>query len=485
MTLPLFGIYYLIVLSSAIIMNGKRNFMIDRTSALPLIFISVFFHYTLGSLEFHFINLSKSHSDAKTYCRQSYTDLATVENPADMNTLIALLSTTADTTWIGLEIGNEWSWHWSKADESTDYFYWETEETQASNMEKCVAMSHNGTWLMKDCKEEHSFVCHGYSDASSHMLIVDAKSWRDAQSYCRSLSSDLVSIHSAEENTDVRNLLTSETVWIGLFRDPWKWSSGSNSSFRLWKPNQPKYVNGQECVVAEFKDGGQWSNRNCGAKSSFICQKELESTSSSTRTQTTPTQSTPQLLQTNLTTPQQNAPQAATETFHFNELNITNMTTSAPEHSVTAFPTQIGTLAQSTLQSSSVTSQKNSSFTKSENLILIKKNLTWIEALTYCQKHYVDIVVINSKDIQDKVAEIAQNATSQYVWLGLRYSCTFQFWFWIGTTPSCYQNWMPGQGPEMVYECGASGAVEATGRQQWTGLAETEELNFICSGNGG
>lgn len=112
----------------------------------------------------------------------------------------------------------------------------------------------------------------GYSDASSHMLIAEAKSWRDAQSHCRSLSSDLVSIHSAEENTAVTNLPTSETVWIGLFRDPWKWSSGSHSSFRLWKPNQPKY-NGQECVVAAFKDGGQWSNRNCETKSPFICHK--------------------------------------------------------------------------------------------------------------------------------------------------------------------------------------------------------------------
>lgn len=134
----------------------------------PFLFIfTVFFHFTVGSLEFHFINQSKSYREAQTYCRQSYTDLATIENPTDMNTLIGLVSTTADTAWIGLEIGNEWNWHWSRADKR-DYFNWETEETQASTEEECAAVSQKGTWLMKDCKEEHSFVCHGKYNSMYH-----------------------------------------------------------------------------------------------------------------------------------------------------------------------------------------------------------------------------------------------------------------------------------------------------------------------------
>lgn len=134
----------------------------------PFLFIfTVFFHFTLGSLEFHFINQSKSYREAQTYCRQSYTDLATIENPTDMNTLIGLVSTTADMAWIGLEIGNEWNWHWSRADER-DYFNWETEETQASTEEECAAVSQKGTWLMKDCEEEHSFVCHGKYNSMYH-----------------------------------------------------------------------------------------------------------------------------------------------------------------------------------------------------------------------------------------------------------------------------------------------------------------------------
>lgn len=107
--------------------------------------------------------------------------------------------------------------------------------------------------------------------------------------------------------------------------------------------------------------------------------------------------------------------------------------------------------------------------------------MTWIDAMSYCREHHVDLVHITSKDIQEAVAEKARNATSTHVWLGLRYTCKFNFWFWTKSITSCYQNWAPGQGSEEKYDCGASGAIEATGGQQWVGLPETEKLNFICA----
>lgn len=114
-------------------------------------------------------------------------------------------------------------------------------------------------------------------------------------------------------------------------------------------------------------------------------------------------------------------------------------------------------------------------------MILIQENMTWIEALSYCRKHYFDLVDIKTKNIQDQVAQKAKNATSSYVWLGLRYTVQFNFWFWIRSTSSCYQNWLPGEGPQRDYGSAVSGAMEATGGQQWVGLPETEKLNFICN----
>lgn len=107
--------------------------------------------------------------------------------------------------------------------------------------------------------------------------------------------------------------------------------------------------------------------------------------------------------------------------------------------------------------------------------------MTWIDAMSYCREHHIDLVHITTKDIQEKVAEKAKNATSPHVWLGLRYTCNFDFWFWISSTSGCYLNWAPGQGSEGKYDCGFTGAIEATGGQQWVGLPETDKLNFICS----
>lgn len=112
---------------------------------------------------------------------------------------------------------------------------------------------------------------------------------------------------------------------------------------------------------------------------------------------------------------------------------------------------------------------------------MIRENLTWIQALSYCRKNHVDLVHITTRDVQEKVAAITKNSASPHVWIGLRYTCLFRFWFWATSAPGCYQNWAPGQGPRRDYGCGVTGAVQATGGQQWVGLPDGERLNFICS----
>lgn len=111
----------------------------------------------------------------------------------------------------------------------------------------------------------------GSDETSGHVFVDVTKSWRAAQNHCRNLSSDLVSIRSTEENEAVQNVSVSQDVWIGLFKDRWKWSDGSNSSFRYWKPAQPNYLTDQDCVAAVFKDGGLWNDLKCGGQRKFVC----------------------------------------------------------------------------------------------------------------------------------------------------------------------------------------------------------------------
>ncbi|KAJ8336538.1 hypothetical protein SKAU_G00377580 [Synaphobranchus kaupii] len=113
-----------------------------------------------------------------------------------------------------------------------------------------------------------------------------------------------------------------------------------------------------------------------------------------------------------------------------------------------------------------------------DNLILVKENKTWDEALTYCRQHHDDLVSVTTETLQHWVKRRAENASTSYVWLGLRFSCTLRFWFWVNSEGLCYENWA---GVYPVSECRHTGAVESRNRQKWVSLPETERLNFICS----
>uniref|UniRef100_A0A8D0AG63 C-type lectin domain-containing protein n=1 Tax=Sander lucioperca TaxID=283035 RepID=A0A8D0AG63_SANLU len=107
--------------------------------------------------------------------------------------------------------------------------------------------------------------------AVTFVFVNIAMSWFDAQTYCREHHTDLASVRNAADNQKVLGAIPYlGIVWIGLFRDTWKWSDGSNSSFRFWQNGQTDY-NGKTCVAANFSDSGKWGDWTCGWKRSFIC----------------------------------------------------------------------------------------------------------------------------------------------------------------------------------------------------------------------
>ncbi|XP_066513109.1 uncharacterized protein [Hoplias malabaricus] len=118
-----------------------------------------------------------------------------------------------------------------------------------------------------------------------------------------------------------------------------------------------------------------------------------------------------------------------------------------------------------------------------DKLVLVNLTLTWTDALRYCKENHTDLVSVHSKEVQFWVMEVAQKASTDHVWLGIRHSSIFEIWFWINGESICYQNWAPGNGTGGE-DCGSverCGAVESCGRQQWASLPETQQLNFICT----
>ncbi|XP_048826085.1 macrophage mannose receptor 1-like isoform X2 [Brienomyrus brachyistius] len=115
-----------------------------------------------------------------------------------------------------------------------------------------------------------------------------------------------------------------------------------------------------------------------------------------------------------------------------------------------------------------------------DNLILVNSNMTWNEALNYCRTHHWDLVSVHNEEIQYWVSRLAEDASTDHVWLGLRFSCSLKFWFWVSAENVCYQSWAPNNISHGNL-CGTAGAVQSKDPHYWVSLPESNELNFICS----
>ncbi|KAL3980112.1 adenylate cyclase 3 [Sarotherodon galilaeus] len=231
--------------------------------------------------QLHLVDLQKSWNDAQQYCRDEYIDLAIVNSSA----LIQEAQKRAGSTeaWIGL-FKSGWKWSqtgpvqsswlnfWFPGQPGTDecviitgygswftrpvwkWSYTGTGKSTFTNwgpgepgVEKCVTVSALGIWSTRDCSEEKHFICYS-DDAGRYILVQDSRSFYGAQSYCRDRYTDLSSINSVVNNTEIMTLLASDIydsysmngsrwlipslslAWIGL-SNSWEWSDGSDIQF--------------------------------------------------------------------------------------------------------------------------------------------------------------------------------------------------------------------------------------------------------------
>uniref|UniRef100_A0A3B4UCY1 C-type lectin domain-containing protein n=1 Tax=Seriola dumerili TaxID=41447 RepID=A0A3B4UCY1_SERDU len=105
------------------------------------------------------------------------------------------------------------------------------------------------------------------SGKRSYTAINNPPTWKDAQTYCRTYHTDLAMIENAQENVEVMSVMSTDIAWIGLYREPWRWSDNSSSSFTNWQDRQPDNYAGEYCV-AESSDHG-WHDLKCDYKTFF------------------------------------------------------------------------------------------------------------------------------------------------------------------------------------------------------------------------
>uniref|UniRef100_A0A8C4DN73 C-type lectin domain-containing protein n=1 Tax=Dicentrarchus labrax TaxID=13489 RepID=A0A8C4DN73_DICLA len=311
-------------------------------SQIFFLFSGQCFFFTCHPYKYHFIKENKTWDEAQKYCREKHTDLATVYDMTDMERL-RYSKEKQEAVWIGLRSNPETdnrTWHWSLPGVDLSVYSTETQEP-----------------------------------SKTFHVITNALCWPEAQNYCREHHTDLVSGLNQLHDTDLKNKIQSQSMlWIGLFRDTWRWSDGSNSSFRNWNLELFKDDDSKKCAKCAMLNG-KWDS----------------------------------------------------DDYRF---------------------------------------------------VLIKKKKTWEDALYYCRENYNDLASITNLKEQRWIQQKAKNASTAFVWLGLRYTCTLEFWFWVSDEVVGYKNWASGGRND---ECDMSGGMERGGEHKWSSQPDNNTYNFICS----
>ncbi|XP_056597454.1 macrophage mannose receptor 1-like isoform X3 [Triplophysa dalaica] len=206
--------------------------------------------------QYHYINRSISWAEAQSYCRERFTDLATVDSIDDVNRMMNTVNDGySGSVWIGLKRATQKRLGWSMGDDTlTQYSPWQLGYPKEGG--ECF-MFRDKVWRDYPCAGILHFVCYD-----------------NAQSYCRQYHTDLATISSPEEQNQIFTAVGSVPwLWIGLFSDSWLWSDQWSLFFRNWAAGQ-HFQSFGDCVAMSTADSGKWTQYSCDQQHPFICYGE-------------------------------------------------------------------------------------------------------------------------------------------------------------------------------------------------------------------
>ncbi|KAL0994947.1 hypothetical protein UPYG_G00129750 [Umbra pygmaea] len=252
--------------------------------------------------QYHFVNIRMNWTEAQSYCRETYTDLATITNPEELSSLNILINSrglSANQAWIGLKY---YSWRWSLEDTETDgiingwpggYPWSQIALTpDMDGLQECAYVQ-DGVWVLSSCNSNWYFVCYdGRQNATqTFVLVKENKTWYEAQSYCRDNYTDLAIVRNQTDYNAFRNLSLGLNVWIGLYFDA-TWSDNSSNYYVVYNT-----IYGQSCATAKYQNPFfEYKSENCNNTFAFVCYSVMEST---TTPQMQPATTVPQTLSSN------------------------------------------------------------------------------------------------------------------------------------------------------------------------------------------
>lgn len=82
----------------------------------------------------------------------------------------------------------------------------------------------------------------------------------------------MASITNHVDNSEIATVAQPglfDKVWIGLFKDTWMWSDGTETSFRYWLRDSHHHG---DCASVAGSHQGRWVETQCNQKATFVCQ---------------------------------------------------------------------------------------------------------------------------------------------------------------------------------------------------------------------
>ncbi|XP_053533584.1 C-type mannose receptor 2 isoform X1 [Ictalurus punctatus] len=214
---------------------------------------------------------------AQNYCRVMYTDLATILSDTDWLRFEKEAASKRLTTsaWVGLYSDlNSWRWSLNDLPLNVSYTNWYPgQPDNAGGKQTCGLAVSYGKWWDDQCTRLLPFICYNASFSGAARFIGISSpymTWPQAQTYCRTHHTDLASSLNSSDSDILWQVRDKQgDSWIGLYRNAWKWSDGTNASNIPWAPGLPDNYWGRENCARFYN--GLFYDEQCTNLYYFFC----------------------------------------------------------------------------------------------------------------------------------------------------------------------------------------------------------------------
>ncbi|KAI5611091.1 secretory phospholipase A2 receptor-like isoform X1, partial [Silurus asotus] len=224
---------------------------------------------------YYAVKEKKTWSDAQAYCQATHTDLAIIKTNDDLIQIQdeANRQQFISEAWVGV-YNDVNSWRWSLENKPLgNMTIWSPgQPCNHGGNQNCGAVVSTG-WDDRACTDIYPFVCFDETKNGSDRYIFNFKmmTWIEAQSYCRQYYTDLASTRDETEYTLIHHRAAplQLVIWIGLFRDSWKWIDQTPLSLVPWKTGKPdNFLQNENCG---FLNRNQLEDTLCSDLMPFFC----------------------------------------------------------------------------------------------------------------------------------------------------------------------------------------------------------------------